>query len=72
MKRPVSSETPRNRDPPPSSPAARAPWIDSGALRYVSRDAMAVGVNPWSARATRTASNMRACPGVGSRSVIRR
>ena len=63
--RPVSSLTPRNRDPPPSRPAARAPWMASGALSQVSRAAMAVGVNPWSARATRTASNMRGLAGRG-------
>ena len=33
QQRPASSVTPRNRDPPPSRPAARAPWSESGALR---------------------------------------
>ena len=31
--RPVSSVTPRNRDPPPSRPAASAPCTESGADR---------------------------------------
>ena len=30
---PQSSVTPRNRDPPPSRPAASAPWSESGAER---------------------------------------
>ena len=29
-----------------SRPAATAPWIESGALRYVNRAAIAVGVKP--------------------------
>src|SRR5205814_6743741 len=64
-----SSVTPRNRDPPPSSPAASAPCSESGADRYVTRAAIAVGVNPWSASATSTASNTRVSDGVGRRSV---
>ena len=35
--RPQSSVTPRKREPPPSSPAASAPWIDSGAPVSVRR-----------------------------------
>ena len=66
---PQSSVTPRKRDPPPSSPAASAPCRESGADSKVSRAAMAVGVKPWSARATSTASNTRTSPGVGRRRV---
>ena len=41
------SVTPRKHEPPPSeAPAAIAPWSESGALRYVTRAAIAVGVNP--------------------------
>src|SRR3546814_12786488 len=69
--RPVSSLTPRKRDPPPSKPAASAPWVASGALSHVSRDEMEVGVKPWSASATSTALNIADCPAVGPRSVLR-
>src|SRR5579883_1836881 len=68
-KRAVSSVTPRKRDPPPSRPAAIAPWKASGALYRVRRAAIAVGVKPWSASETSTASNMRTCCGVGRRCV---
>src|SRR6266700_1810621 len=44
--RPQSSVTPRNREPPPSSPAAIAPCTDSGAPVSVSRAAIVDGVNP--------------------------
>ncbi len=44
--------------------------MDSGALRKVIRAEMAVGVKPWSASATSTASKTRACCGVGSSRVI--
>jgi hypothetical protein len=64
---PQSSVTPRNREPPPSRPDASAPCTESGADRYVTRAAIAVGVNPWSASATSTASNTRTCCGVGRR-----
>ena len=63
----MSSVTPRKRDPPPSSPAASAPCTESGADRKVTRAAIAVGVNPWSASAASTASNTRTCPRVGRR-----
>ena len=63
---PRSSVTPRKREPPPSSPAASAPCSESGALSSVTRAAIAVGVKPWSASATSTASNSTA-PAVGSR-----
>jgi hypothetical protein len=62
-----SSVTPRKREPAPSTPAASAPCTDSGADRYVSRAAIAVGVNPWSASPASTASNSRVSPGVGRR-----
>src|ERR1700733_1151970 len=64
---PQSSVTPRNRDPPPSSPAASAPCTESGADRYVIRAAIAVGVKPWSASATRTDSKTRTSDWVGRR-----
>ena len=66
-KAPQSSVTPRKREPPPSRPAASAPCSESGAERYVRRAAIAVGVKPWSASATSTASKTRTSSRVGRR-----
>ena len=68
----MSSTTPRNTLPPPSRPAAIAPWIDSVAPVQVSRAASTVGVSPWSASDTRTASNSWVSPGEGRRPAARR
>src|SRR5262249_10325666 len=62
----------RNTLPAPRSPAATAPCTASGAPVYVSRAARALGVRPWSASDTRTASTIRRSPRVGSRRVTSR
>src|SRR5215210_7182345 len=66
-KRTVSSTTPRKTLPAPRSPAATAPWSDSGAPVWVSRAASTVGVSPWSASETSTASKSRVSSGEGGR-----
>lgn len=51
----------------PEQAGGKGAWTESGADRYVSRVTMAVGVNPWSAKAASTASNTRVSPGLGRR-----
>src|SRR5882672_3938299 len=65
--RAAPSIDPPNRSPMPSSPAATAPCSDSGAPKYVSRAAIALGVMPCSTSVTARALNTVDSCFVGSR-----
>ena len=70
--RPAVSEEPSTTEPQPSTPAATAPCIASGAAAKVMRAACTLGTRPCSAIATSVALSTAASPAEGSRPTSRR